>query len=81
VAAAALQGPEYPEHLLYLVGWMRSLVGRSGVGVSGAAPLSYREVLAWSALTGNSPSPWDVDALMVLDSVYRHPEPLSVPHA
>lgn len=74
-AQADLDAHPYPELLLYLVGWAQELVGRSGVGMSGLAPLSYREVEAWSRLTGHRPSAGEVEALMALDSVLRHPEP------
>jgi hypothetical protein len=70
---AALRGPEYPEELEYLLGWAQQLLGRSGVGMDGAAPLGYSTVADWSRLAGIDIEPHEVDALMALDAVMRHP--------
>ena len=75
-AVKALEPPcEYPECLAYLHGWSLELLGRSGVGMSGYAPLSYAELVSWALLTGRQVTPAEVDALMALDAVLRHPEP------
>ena len=76
---ALLIGPECPESLDYLKAWAYALHGRSGVGMNGAAPLSYGTIADWSRLTGHMPSPEDVDALLVLDSVLLSPEPTARP--
>ncbi len=68
MARRALQGREYPEDVRYLDMWRMELHGRSGVGMSGPAPLSYSTITAWSALTGNEPTPDDVRALLRLDA-------------
>ena len=68
-AIAALRGPEFPEELEYLWGWVMELHGRSGVGMAGLAPLTYSTIAAWSELTGAEPGPLDVEALMALDAV------------
>lgn len=73
-AAATLEAHPYPESLQYLVTWAHSLVGRSGVGQAGYAPLSYREVEAWSRLMGQCPTPHEVYALMAIDAVLCHPD-------
>jgi hypothetical protein len=70
---AALDGPEFPETLDYLWGWAMALYGRSGAGTAGFAPLSYQTLQAWSALTGNELTRWEVDALVRIDAALLHP--------
>jgi len=60
---------------MYLVAWTYMLFGRSGAGFDGAVPLSHREILSWSHLTGNVLEPWEVEALVELDAAIRHPDP------
>jgi hypothetical protein len=73
-AAAALEGPEYPEEFVYLYRWALELLGRSGVGMSGYAPLSYGTIADWVRLTGTEIYPHEVRALLQLDAVLRNPE-------
>jgi hypothetical protein len=73
-AIAALWGPQIPEELEYLRDWAYELVGRSGVGMGGAAPLSYTTIRDWALLTHRRPAAWEVDALIRLDAVIRHPD-------
>lgn len=74
-AIAALAGPEFPEALGYLYDWLQQLVGRSGADLNGTAPLAYGTIAAWAALTDQWPTPYEVEALLTLDAVVRHPEP------
>jgi hypothetical protein len=55
----------------YLVEWAFALYGRSGLGFSGAAPLSYQEVGEWSRLTDTPLESWEVEGLMALDAAIR----------
>jgi hypothetical protein len=66
-------GPQCPADLGYLYGYATELVGRSGVGMNGLAPLSYTTLRDWQALTGIALEPDEVTALMRLDSVIRNP--------
>lgn len=59
----------------WLVGWAFRLVGRSGGGMEGLAPLSYQAVEAWARLMDVRLHPWEVDALMELDAAIRCPDP------
>lgn len=68
--------PPEPDALGYLLEWSRELHGRSGIGMHGADPLRYSEISAWATLTGREPAPHEVDALILLDAVRRHPDPL-----
>lgn len=71
-AAKMLKGPKCPEEFAYLREWLYQLYGRSGVGGMGdTAPLSWREIHAWAEFHGLRPSPDELDALMLLDSVLR----------
>lgn len=74
VAIAKLEPPDYPESLEYLRDWARELVGRSGVGMDGAAPLSWECLRAWSDVTGNRFTAEEASALMLLDGAMRHPD-------
>lgn len=78
-AVAALEEPAYPAHLEYLRQWSRALIGRSGIGMEGIAPLKPTEVLAWSVLSGHTPTPAEFDALLLLDAVRRDPSIVSAP--
>lgn len=73
-AIEALTPPEYPEGLSYLLGWLEELVGRSGVGMDGLAPLTWQTLDAWADRTGRHPTPEECTALMLLDGAYRHPD-------
>jgi hypothetical protein len=70
-AIEKLEGYPLPDSVSYLYDWATHMVGRSGVGMSGLAPLSYGTVRDWATLTGNDPKPHEVEALMALDSVMR----------
>ncbi len=65
---AKLDSAPFPDSVAYLWEWVVALHGRSGVGMGGAAPLSYSTVEAWAKLTGHRPLPYEVEALMVLDA-------------
>jgi hypothetical protein len=66
-------GPREPEPFAYLLTWAHQLVGRSGVGMNGFAPLSAAEIAHWSALRGVTPSVLEVEALVAIDRVLRQP--------
>jgi len=66
-ARRKLEGPEFPDHLAHIWEWARDLHGRSGVGMAGAAPLSYQEIAAWQRLTGIVLEPIEVEALIAVD--------------
>jgi hypothetical protein len=72
-AREALAGPPFPEALAYLLAWAYALHGRSGVGELGFAPLTYTTVADWSRLMGLAVAPHEVEALMQIDGVMRHP--------
>lgn len=73
-AQLRLDGPPVPDVMQYLYGWMNEVTGRSGVGMEGIAPLSYQTIESWAKLTGRSPLPYEIHALMKLDRIIRHPD-------
>jgi len=66
--------PSFPEELAYLVDWCYSLYGRSGIGFSGVAPLTYATIESWARLNDRQIEPYEVSALLVLDGVLNNPE-------
>jgi hypothetical protein len=72
-AKEALEGPGVPQDMEYLYGFATELTGRSGVGMSGANPLSFTTIKDWQGLTGNRLDPDETYALLRLDAVMRHP--------
>lgn len=69
-----LDVPECPESLAYLRDWCYALHGRCGAGMGGLNLLSYAEVGWWAMLTGNHPTPEEVEALVRLDLVLMNPD-------
>lgn len=70
---ALLEGPPFPESLRYLYGWLHELHGRSGVSMSGIAPLSWSTLDAWARATGTLVHPHEARALMTLDAIMCFP--------
>lgn len=58
-----------PPRVEHLHAWIYQLHGKSGVGMEGAAPLTYGTIADWARLTGVEPTGDDVEALMRLDLV------------
>jgi hypothetical protein len=69
-----LEGPPFPDVLDYLWEWHVELVRTRNVGMNGAEPLTYQAIDAWARLTDRQPLPHEVEALLQLDAVTRHPE-------
>ncbi len=53
--------------------WAHQLLGRSGIGMNGIAPLTYSTIGEWSRLTATPVHPHEVEALIVIDAVMRGP--------
>jgi len=47
-----LDGPECPHEAKYLLGWTFKLHGRSGLGMTGYAPLTEETLYRWSQRAG-----------------------------
>lgn len=64
----ALDGPECPREIFYLLRWFNELAaGRSHNGW-GPNPISWSDIAAWCSLTGTAIAPWETRALITLDS-------------
>ncbi len=73
-AEAALEEPPYPEWIQPLRDAHRLLLGRSGVGPDGLAPLSMETLTHARTLYGLHFEPHEMDLLFTLDAIARHPE-------
>jgi len=67
-AIARLTPPEYPDCVEYLWRWALELHGRSGIGMSGLAPLTYEAIAAWAVLRNVRLTPSEVAALLAIDT-------------
>lgn len=71
-----LEGPEIPEQLAYLWLWFLELDRTRTHGMNGPDPITYPMIDAWARLTQRTPDAIEVDALLLLDVVSRHPDAL-----
>ena len=72
-AIATLEGaPEPPDTLLYLWGWFLQLASGRSQGMMGSANISFQDVDAWARLMDQSPQPYEVEALMMMDVTWRN---------
>ena len=62
--------PECPFELEHIWKWFLELNGGRTSNGFGPNAVTFAEIHAWSILTGNTPSPWEVGMLKRLDSVY-----------
>lgn len=74
-AIAKLEGPEVPLGLRYLHGWFYELHHARTYDMNGMQGFSYPMIESWARLSGRTPSPGEVDALLVLDRAWRFPHP------
>ena len=72
-AIEALDGPEFPEVLDYLLVCYEELAVSRSVGMSGMNPISYSDIMAWSALLDYPLEPYEVSGIIALDSASRFP--------
>lgn len=56
-----------PETMEHVWSWFKAL---SNARVR-PTPISFAEVSAWAALTRLAPTPWEVDCIMELDTLFR----------
>ncbi|WP_435406470.1 phage tail assembly chaperone [Pseudomonas juntendi] len=67
---AQLDGPELPAAVDHVWGWYLELHAARGGSGFGPSPIGFTEMAAWAALTGNHPSPWEVETLRALDQAH-----------
>jgi hypothetical protein len=63
-----------PDALEYVWDWFWELSRTRRAGMAGPEPIGYADVDAWARLTDRRPTPAEVEALLSLDYVTRHPE-------
>lgn len=69
---AELNGPEFPEELLYLWEWYRDLSQERDFGPMGdPLPLKSPQFLAWQSLLWRRLNRWEIDILKQLDLTER----------
>jgi hypothetical protein len=73
-AIKALQPPPFPEAMEYLHDWFMELDRTRTSGFNGPDPITYPIIESWARLMGRSPSPADVEMLLQMDLVMRHPD-------
>jgi len=67
---AALDGPDLPEDGAHVWAWFLHLSAGRGSNGFGPNPLSWLDLLAWTALTGIITRPAEIEAIMALDCVW-----------
>lgn len=70
---AAVDGPEPPPGLLYVLEWHHEISASRSVGPAGLNPISYVDIDAWARLTDRRPRPHEVQALLRIDYEVRRP--------
>lgn len=78
-AAKALVAPPFPEAMDYLWEWFLELDRTRTSGFTGPDPLTYPIIESWARLMDRAPSPADVELLLQMDLVMRHPEVFKEP--
>ncbi len=72
-AIDALEGPEVPDVLDYLLGAFEELAVARGSGMNGMNPISYSDIRSWSSLMDFPLDPHEVLGIIALDSASRSP--------
>ena len=65
-----LDGPELPADGAHVWHWFLELSAGRGSNGFGPNPISYLDLLAWSALTGTITRPAEIEAIMSLDRAW-----------
>lgn len=67
---AELDGPELPADGSHIWAWFLELSTGRGSNGFGPDPISWLDLLAWTALTGMITRPAEIDAIMALDRAW-----------
>lgn len=65
-----LDGPALPGEAAYLWAWFHELAQGRPAGGFGPARLGWADILAWCRLMDVRPEPWEIQALMRLDTAW-----------
>ena len=64
-----LKEAELPEMMAHVWAWFCSLRGRVAPGFAGTSPITWPDMQAWAAITGNHPTPFEIECLVALDDI------------
>lgn len=64
-----LEQVEFQVIMGHVWSWFHDLRRSIGQGFSGPLPISYQDIYAWSAMTGNRPDPFEISCIVALDEV------------
>jgi hypothetical protein len=78
-AIKGLASPPFPEALEYLWDWFMELDRTRTTGFNGPDPITYPIIESWARLMDRHPSPTDVELLLQMDLVMRHPDAFKEP--
>jgi len=65
-----LNGPEFPDLCAHIWRDFLNLNKSRRMGFSGPDPITFQDVFAWQAVTGNILHPWEVSAIMAIDEAF-----------
>ncbi|MFB1482273.1 hypothetical protein [Corallococcus sp. RDP092CA] len=65
-----LDAPPLPDALAHVWGWFAELSNARGASAFTLNPISFQDMAAWGRLSGNRPSPFEVQLLRRLDEVF-----------
>lgn len=68
---ARLIGPALPDEAAHIWGWFVALSNQRGSSGFGIEPLRWLDIWAWSSLSGTLAFPWEIDAIVRIDAIYR----------
>ena len=68
--AASPAAPELPEALVYLWNSFIALLNGCASDGFGGVRVTWTDMQAWAAMTGNAPAAWEVDVLMRLANMF-----------
>ena len=68
---AQLDGPPFPEALAYVWSWYLTLAEQRPDSFMGLPAIGFGDIADWARLTGNDPTPYEVECILALDRAER----------
>lgn len=65
---------ECPDSIHHVWRWFLTLQKRRGTGGMSINPISFQDIAAWASLTGNDPTPFEVECICDLDDLLTAPK-------
>jgi hypothetical protein len=60
-----------PDEAAHIWDWYVQLANQRGSNGLAPEPLRWLDIWAWSKLTGIATLPWEIDAVIKIDAIYR----------